>query len=139
MMTKLVIPQMMNKKRGLIVNISSELQNQPNPKTAAYSAAKSYTRNFTLALRKELASFNIKVQLLVPAIVCTKMTKSFMISDKENTFTVANKNFESGNWLYPNASTYVKAAIGKIGKCSSTSGYFYHSLQVIQFILISND
>lgn len=48
MMTRITIPRMKVKRRGLIVNISSGSESQPMPLTAVYAATKSYTRNFTL-------------------------------------------------------------------------------------------
>lgn len=48
MMTKIIIPKMKNKNRGLILNVSSGAHCQPMPLTAVYGATKSYTKTFTI-------------------------------------------------------------------------------------------
>lgn len=51
MMSRIVIPQMKVKRRGLIVNISSGTEAQPMPLAAVYGATKSYTKSFTLGMQ----------------------------------------------------------------------------------------
>jgi 17beta-estradiol 17-dehydrogenase / very-long-chain 3-oxoacyl-CoA reductase len=48
MMSRLIIPQMMANKRGLIVNVSSATECLPIPLFAIYAATKSFNRSFTL-------------------------------------------------------------------------------------------
>lgn len=38
---------------------------------------------------------------------------------------------ETGNMFFPNAETYVHAAIKRLGKYSQTCGYWNHSVQVV--------
>lgn len=47
-----VIPQMKEKRRGIIVNISSGSELQPIPLTAVYGASKIYVKNLTLGESK---------------------------------------------------------------------------------------
>jgi 17beta-estradiol 17-dehydrogenase / very-long-chain 3-oxoacyl-CoA reductase len=48
MMSRMVIPQMKSKRRGMIVNISSVTQEQPTPLATAYSASKAFVKFLTL-------------------------------------------------------------------------------------------
>lgn len=48
LMSKIVIPQMKEKRRGIIVNISSGSECQPTPLMTVYASTKSYVKNFTL-------------------------------------------------------------------------------------------
>jgi 17beta-estradiol 17-dehydrogenase / very-long-chain 3-oxoacyl-CoA reductase len=48
MLSRMVIPQMKLKRRGMIVNISSGSECQPSPLMAVYGATKVYIKNFTL-------------------------------------------------------------------------------------------
>jgi 17beta-estradiol 17-dehydrogenase / very-long-chain 3-oxoacyl-CoA reductase len=48
MMTKIIIPRMKHKNRGLILNVSSGAHCQPMPLAAVYGATKSYTKTFTI-------------------------------------------------------------------------------------------
>jgi 17beta-estradiol 17-dehydrogenase / very-long-chain 3-oxoacyl-CoA reductase len=48
MLSRAVIPQMKEKRRGIIVNISSGSECQPIPLSAVYGASKIYVKNFSL-------------------------------------------------------------------------------------------
>jgi short-subunit dehydrogenase len=71
-----------------------------------------------IAIRKELAKYNINVQLLSPMNVDTSMIAFVPASMKGNIFT-------------PNVKVYAKSAVAKFGKCSHTTGYWSHGIQVI--------
>jgi 17beta-estradiol 17-dehydrogenase / very-long-chain 3-oxoacyl-CoA reductase len=47
-LSRAVIPQMKEKRRGIIVNISSGSECQPIPLTSVYGASKIYVKNFSL-------------------------------------------------------------------------------------------
>lgn len=47
-LSRAVIPQMKQNRRGIIVNISSGSECQPIPLTAVYGASKIYVKNLTL-------------------------------------------------------------------------------------------
>ena len=49
-MTRLVLPSMLAKKRGAVVNMSSASARAPLPLLAQYSATKGYVENFTRSL-----------------------------------------------------------------------------------------
>ncbi|KAL1404040.1 hypothetical protein pipiens_019095, partial [Culex pipiens pipiens] len=72
MMTRLVLPEMKQRRQGAIVNISSGSELQPLPYLTIYAASKAYVRNFTLALQHELEPFGITCQLVSPLYVTTK-------------------------------------------------------------------
>ncbi|KAL7027386.1 hypothetical protein ACKWTF_005422 [Chironomus riparius] len=119
-MSKLIIPKMKINRRGLILNVSSGGQYTPQPLMAVYVATKCFVRSLTVALNKELSSYNVKAHLLIPSFVRTKAMQFPMIC-------------KYGGNIFPDAETYVKGAMITLGKCSHTSGYFYH---MIQFTLI---
>lgn len=74
-MTRFVIKNMAERKKGAIVNISSGSAMYPLPLLAEYSAAKSFVEKFTLALNAEYGSKGIKVQCQIPFYVATKLAK----------------------------------------------------------------
>ena len=53
-MTRLVLPSMLAKKKGAIVNMSSASARAPLPLLAQYSATKGYLENFTRSLAVDL-------------------------------------------------------------------------------------
>lgn len=73
LMTRLVIGDMKERKKGAIVNISSGSELQPLPLMTVYAATKVYTNSFSEALRAEYSRYGITVQHLTPLFVTTKM------------------------------------------------------------------
>ena len=80
LMSKHIIPYMIKKQKGHIINISSVWGNVGASMEAAYSASKGGINSFTKALAKELAPSNILVNAVSPGFINTEMNKCF---DKE--------------------------------------------------------
>lgn len=68
------LQKMIIRKNGQIVVISSQAGFFPLPSSPAYSASKAAIRFYFQALRNNLASFNIKVNVICPGYVKTPMT-----------------------------------------------------------------
>jgi len=66
----------MKRKQGVIVNISSVSGVHGNPRQSNYSAAKAGIIGFSRALAKELATYNIRVNVVAPGFINTDMTAS---------------------------------------------------------------
>jgi short-subunit dehydrogenase len=76
LITRRLLPQMIEKNRGHIVNIGSTFGSIAFAWFAAYSASKFGLRGFTEALRRELAETNIRVTYVAPRAVKTKLNSS---------------------------------------------------------------
>lgn len=70
-----VVPIMLPRKRGWIVNVASIAGKEGNPNAAHYSAAKAGVIGFTKALGKELATSGILVNCITPAVIETDILK----------------------------------------------------------------
>lgn len=71
-----VIPHMIARNYGRIVNISSVAGKEGNPGAPAYSATKAAVMALTKSMGKELASYNIAVNAVTPAVAKTTMALS---------------------------------------------------------------
>lgn len=71
--SRAVIPQMLHKKSGRIINISSMWGNVGASMEVAYSASKGGVNAFTKALAKELAPSNIQVNAIAFGVIDTTM------------------------------------------------------------------
>lgn len=65
MMCSLILPQMVQRKRGLIINVSSMASVMPSPYLTVYSASKAFVTKFSADLAAEYESEGIVVQVLV--------------------------------------------------------------------------
>lgn len=70
---KAVVPQMIARNYGRIVNVASIAGKEGNPNAAAYSAAKAGVIALTKSLGKELAGYDIAVNCITPAAARTRI------------------------------------------------------------------
>ena len=66
-----VVPHMIKQAGGRIINISSTAGKEGNPKMIPYSAAKAGVIALTKALAKEVAQYNILVNVVTPGLIQT--------------------------------------------------------------------
>lgn len=65
-LTRLVLPGMLERGWGRIVNLASNAAFQPGPLMAAYYASKAYVLSFSIALAEELRGTGVRVTALCP-------------------------------------------------------------------------
>ena len=67
--TKLVMPQLIKRRQGRVINISSVVGIGGNPGQANYAAAKAGLIGFTKAVAREVASRNVMVNAVAPGFI----------------------------------------------------------------------
>jgi uncharacterized protein len=70
-LTRRVVPGMVERKRGRIVNMASNAAFQAGPFMACYYASKAYVLNFSIALGEELRGSGVTVTALAPGPTAT--------------------------------------------------------------------
>ena len=89
-----LLPKMIAKGRGAIINLSSVASHSPCPYYAEYAATKHYLTAFTQALASEYSDSGVTIQCVEPGQVETEMTKYF---DKVFIFSTKEINKSSSN------------------------------------------
>ncbi|MGH8093287.1 MAG: SDR family NAD(P)-dependent oxidoreductase [Chthoniobacterales bacterium] len=74
-LTRALLPAMIERKRGAILNVSSSASFLPIPNFAVYAATKAYVTSFSEALRGELHGSGVHVSALCPGPVRTEFTE----------------------------------------------------------------
>ncbi|XP_075225932.1 very-long-chain 3-oxoacyl-CoA reductase-like [Lycorma delicatula] len=109
-MCSVVMPNMIKKKCGVIINMASTIAILPIPNTSCYGATKAFVLKFSQDLHREYKKYGITVHSLTSSFVSTKMTTSPIPC------------------LLPSAVDYVKSAIKTIGISDVTTGYISHDI-----------
>lgn len=72
-LTHAVLPGMLSRDQGVIINVASVLALHALPVSAVYSGTKSFVLSFTRGLQAELAATGVKVQVVLPASTATEI------------------------------------------------------------------
>ncbi|XP_077986812.1 very-long-chain 3-oxoacyl-CoA reductase-like [Glandiceps talaboti] len=111
-MTRLVLPGMVERRKGAVINIASAAGVQPGPMSTLYAATKVYMDFFSRALQVEYESKGIIIQSVLPYFVTSKLSK-----------------IRRTSLFVPNPNQYVKSALNTVGLEQRTNGCLSHSLQ----------
>ena len=80
-LTKLFLPGMLGRRRGVIVNVASTAAFQPGPLMAVYYATKAYVLSFTEALAEELRGTGVTATALCPGPTITEFQEHAGMED----------------------------------------------------------
>ncbi|CAL8263199.1 unnamed protein product [Merluccius merluccius] len=110
-MTRLVLPRMAERSKGVILNISSASGMYPVPLLTVYSASKAFVDFFSRGLQEEYRRQGIIIQSVLPFFVATKMTR------------IRKPTLDK-----PTPERYVASELSTVGLQSQTNGYFPHAV-----------
>jgi 3-oxoacyl-[acyl-carrier protein] reductase len=82
-----VVPHMIARNYGRIVNVSSVAGKEGNPNDGAYSSSKAAQIALTKSLAKELATFEISVNCVTPSLTQTALAMS--LSDEQRKYILS--------------------------------------------------
>ncbi|XP_034192267.1 very-long-chain 3-oxoacyl-CoA reductase [Osmia lignaria lignaria] len=108
---KIVLPKMFERRKGILINISSLLGIMPAPYLTVYGASKAYVVKLSQDLAVEAEPHGVTVQCIVPAMVATKMSK-----------------IKKTTWMAPSAEKFVESSLKTIGIELISTGYPPHYL-----------
>lgn len=91
-----VLPQMIARRSGQIINMASLAGLVATPTYSVYSASKFGVRGFSEALRREVGIYGIHVSVIYPGGVSTEFTEHAGIKRKTGKTTPASLRLEAG-------------------------------------------
>ncbi|MCB0752017.1 MAG: SDR family oxidoreductase, partial [Ignavibacteriae bacterium] len=89
--TMVFAKEMVERKSGVILNVSSMNSFRPLTKIPAYSAAKSSINNFTEWLAVHFAKMNVRVNAIAPGFFLTNQNRFLLLDEKTNELTARGK------------------------------------------------
>ncbi|XP_058456495.1 very-long-chain 3-oxoacyl-CoA reductase [Malaya genurostris] len=110
-MCKMFLPGMVERRKGVVINISSMSAVIPAPMLSIYSASKAFVDKFSDDLATEYAKHGIVVQSVLPGPVATNMSK-----------------VRRATWMVCSPKTFASSALSTLGIARHTTGYYPHSL-----------
>lgn len=112
-LTKLVIPGMVARKRGLIMNVGSAAGTLPcgEPLYAVYAATKAYVNQFSRSLNLELKGKGVHVENSIPYFVVSKLSKV------------------RAGLMTPVPTAYARSALARAGRQATIVPFFWHAVQ----------
>ncbi|XP_068130041.1 very-long-chain 3-oxoacyl-CoA reductase-B-like [Hyperolius riggenbachi] len=111
-MTRIVLPRMVERKKGLIINMSSGAGAVPYPRVSVYSSTKASVDFFSRSLSFDYSPLGIDVQCVMPLMVSTNMLGNF----ETNFFVKAPDDF-------------AREALNTVGLTHRTNGCLAHAIQ----------
>jgi NAD(P)-dependent dehydrogenase (short-subunit alcohol dehydrogenase family) len=94
--TMVFATDLVKKKSGVIINISSMNSFRPLTKIAAYSAAKAAVNNFTQWLAVHFSKTGVRVNAIAPGFLLTNQNRFLLIDEKTGGFTPRGKKIING-------------------------------------------
>lgn len=92
-LTKLLIPGMVSRGKGYILNNASVAAFVPGPLMSTYHASKAYILNFTQALANEMKGTGIKATVLCPGMTKTNFAKANGNDDPNIKFNIMDSDY----------------------------------------------
>ncbi|MBI4471666.1 MAG: SDR family oxidoreductase [Acidobacteria bacterium] len=84
-LTKALLPSMIARRSGKILNIASVYAFAPVPFQSVYSASKAFLLSFSSSLRNELAGTGVTVTVFCPGVIQTEFRTRAQIGEKNKT------------------------------------------------------
>lgn len=115
-MTHMILPEMLRRNRGVVLNIGSISGAFSTPLATVYAATKAFVDKFSRDLTTELRGTGIVVQTVLPGYVMTNMLNG--------------TSFVKSSWTVPNPQDFVEANFRTLGLESRTASFWYHKLML---------
>ncbi len=135
-LTKALLPGMVRRKNGAVLNVASVYSFAPAPWQALYGAAKSWMLSFSLALREELRGTGVQVTALCPGTTLSRFRTRTGQSDRAAWYTLTAAEVAVSGYrgvrrnaavVIPGAFYQVYVVLARLLPLSWLGRYVYHT------------
>lgn len=129
--TRMILPGMLKRGRGLVLNVSSVLGSVPMPYAQVYPSTKAFIDSFSRSLQMEYSSYAVDIINLTPGPVQTKLAAGPLQNEPEP------------NLFYPipicSPGDYARTALNAVStRIKLISGTMFHGLILRGLVLVDN-
>ncbi len=122
---RMVLPAMVERKRGRIVNVVTLAAGGPFPYASAYSSSKAAVMNLTASLAAATGPYGVSVFAISPGLVRTSLLDDLANSDEGRRWLPEFQARAPGDYVTPEVAGRLVAAIAS-GTIDRLSGRFIH-------------
>jgi NAD(P)-dependent dehydrogenase (short-subunit alcohol dehydrogenase family) len=130
-----VLPDMLERRRGRVINMSSYVALRPSPSLSGYAAAKAALLSFTEALAAEASPYGVAVFAASPGHVRTATVMHMLESEAGRRWL---PDVPSATPLEPERAADLVAFLAS-GRADALSGRFFHALDDIEALVARAD
>jgi NAD(P)-dependent dehydrogenase (short-subunit alcohol dehydrogenase family) len=133
-----VLPGMISRHRGTIVNVASYNVVRPEPYLSGYAAGKAALVHLTGSLAAETGSDGLGVFAIAPGTVATDLTRSLAESEAAARWLPRFREMREQDWLSPELAARLVVLLAS-GKADVLSGRFLHALDDVEELIPRQD
>jgi len=119
-----VVPAMIDRRAGRILNVSSYVAARPTPYISGYAAAKAALTSFSDGLAAALLEHGVKVFTITPGLFRSALTQNLIESDAGRRWLADVGN---GRWVEPERLERLVDFVAS-GRADALNGRFLHAL-----------
>ncbi len=138
-LTRLLLPGMLARQRGRVLNVASTAAFQPGPNAAVYYASKVYVRFFSEGLQTELAGTGVTVTCLCPGPTRTNFNDVAKMEQtpvfRFNSMAVKPVALAGYRGLRAGRTLVVPGWVNKVLQCSAKYSYWGIARLVMKYIM----
>jgi len=112
-MTRLVMPRMTEKRKGVVINLASISAESIVPLLSLYGATKAFVAHFSENLHAEYSKMGVHVHLVIPGYVATQMS-----------------GIRKASLSVPSPKAFVISDLRSVGWLARTGGYWFHVILI---------
>ncbi len=126
--TRAVVPGMVERGKGRVLNVSSYVAVRPSPYLSAYAAAKAAVVSFSEGLAAALAEHGVRVFTITPGLFRSDLVEHLMSSEEGRRWL---PEVGRGRWVEPERVEQLVLFLAS-GRGDALSGRFLHALDDVE-------
>lgn len=129
--SRAVLPGMVRRGEGRIVNVTSLYGSRPSPYTTSYACAKAALFRLTEGLAEEARAHGVKVFAISPGWVRTEMTKALIESEAGRRWLPGLQAIPEDEWVGPERAAELVVFLAS-GRGDALSGRYVYALDDVE-------